>query len=113
MNYVFNKYTNYLGNINKVLIEPFLKKDLVSMSNLVNEKYFIEIANLTNSHTIAWCVVKCNWNAKYNLAGYLIKLKFHSLLEIRSGVLKAHYHRSGRLLKFLGRLRGGNDYYCT
>lgn len=110
MKYVFNKYTNYHGHINKVLIEPFLKEDLALMSNLVNEKYFIEIADLKNSHTITWCVVKCNWNAKHNLAGYLIKLKFHSPLEIRSGALKAHYHRSGRLLKFLGRFRGGNDY---
>lgn len=67
------------------------------MSNLVNKKYFIEIANLTNFHTITWGVVKCNWNAKYNLAGYLIKLKIHSPLETRSRTLKAHYHRSGEL----------------
>lgn len=58
MKYVLNKYTNYFGNINTFLVEPFLKEDLVLMSNLINEKYFVEIADLTNSHIITWCCGK-------------------------------------------------------
>lgn len=52
MKYVFNKYTNYFGNINIFLEEPFLKENLVLMSYLINEKYFAETEDLTNSQII-------------------------------------------------------------
>lgn len=52
MKYVFNKYTNYFGNINTFLEEPFLKENLVLMSYLINEKYFAETEDLTNSQII-------------------------------------------------------------
>lgn len=58
MKYVFNKYTNYFGNINTFLEEPFLKENLVLMSYLINEKYFAETEDLINSQIIKWCMIK-------------------------------------------------------
>lgn len=58
MKYVFNKYTNYFGDISKFLEEPFLKKNLVLMSYLVNEKYLAETEDLTNSQIVKCCMIK-------------------------------------------------------
>lgn len=53
---------------------------------------------------------KVSWKANYNLVGYLVKLKFHSPLKMRSRVFfKAHYRESGRFFKFLRIFREGNS----
>lgn len=52
MKYVISKYTHYFGNINKFLVEPFLKEYLALMNNLINEKYFVEIEDLSDSQII-------------------------------------------------------------
>lgn len=100
------------------LAKPFLKKDLVLFltSKLINGKHFVQTGDLIYPQITECCRIPW-WSWKKTCREVAqpcwIVGKAQIPQSFGNRVLTAHYHVSGRFLKFPGRFRGGNGYKCT